>query len=39
MFVVGRNVGAQHSQERFLDDVVRIGGVADDTVDVCAERA
>ena len=37
--VVDRNVGAQDPQERFLDDVVRIGGVPDDTVDVSAKRA
>lgn len=38
-FVIGRNIGAQHSQECFLNDVVRIGWIADDAIDIRAQRA
>ena len=33
------HIGAQHAQECFLDDIVGVGGVADDTIDIRAKRA
>jgi len=38
-FAIYGHVAAQHAQKRFLDNVVGVGSVANDAVDICAQRA